>query len=74
MEPSWFSVVIAGAGIIFSGFSAYLGVKLAVTRLEGRVTALEKESDYNEEWRHETASRMLNDHELQIGLMQQRRR
>lgn len=70
MDPAWFSILISVAGIIFSGFSAYMGVKLAVTRLEGRVTAIEKESDYNEEWRHDTANKMLNEHELRLGLIE----
>lgn len=72
MDPSWFSLLISVAGIVFSGFSAYLGVRLAVQGLQGRVGVLEKEADYNEEWRHQTANAMLNQHELRLGLIEQR--
>lgn len=71
MDPSWFSLLISVTGIVFSGFSAYLGVRLAVASLQGRVGVLEKEADYNEEWRHQTANKMLNEHELRLGLIEQ---
>lgn len=72
MDPNWFSLLFSVAGIIFSGFSAYLGVRLAVASLQGRVGVLEKEADYNEEWRHDTANKMLNEHELRLGLIERR--
>jgi hypothetical protein len=51
MDPIAVSVVISLAGIVGSFFSAYLGVRLAVTRLEERQASMKED---------------VSDHELRI--------
>lgn len=70
------SIAIFAVGIIVTGITAYhsarRGTEVALAVLQERQTSMQKEIDYNEEWRHLTATPTLNDHETRISVLESR--